>query len=181
MEMAWGRFSGPGLRWLSDISRRRTCTHTRAPLIQEYLPNKPRTVPVSRIFPGQQPGFVKMQPLTAQESPFRIKFYVGKCDFPDQPGMGRLGRPISTRIDQQYAEMKGRPVLGISGFRRYLDVLHWRMSAFCSTPASEIGARVRVFFQSRSGYIFFNQSPIDQDQNFNRDHDRGEKFSTRVC
>jgi len=51
-----------------------------------------------------------MQPLTAQESPYRIGFYVGKSDFPDQPGMGRLGGPISCRIDLQQAGMKGRPV-----------------------------------------------------------------------
>ena len=54
-----------------------------------------------------------MQPLTTHESPYRIGFYFGECGFPDQPGMGRLGRPISCRIDLQQAGMKGRAVLGI--------------------------------------------------------------------
>jgi len=84
-----------------------------APLIQEYLPNKPITAPVSPVFPDQQPGFVKMQPLTARKSPCRSGFYVGEWGFPEQPGMGTSGQPISSLIDLQQAGSKRRAVLGI--------------------------------------------------------------------
>jgi len=54
-----------------------------------------------------------MQPLTAQESPYRIGFYFGEYGFPDQPGMGRLGGAISCGVNLLQAEMNGRAVPGI--------------------------------------------------------------------
>ena len=87
-------FSGPGLHRPIDISRQRTCTHSRAPPLLEYFPKKPANYPDS-------PGFRILQDSMASSGVRPRSFsYAGETvPLRRQDSMGQYGRLIFEIMD----------------------------------------------------------------------------------